>query len=78
MVEQVKHILFKTVGKLAGVTVSFVNRDDMVFHAVVLSRKRNQLVVEDSKTGITSLDELKTFLPKKCPIVINIEVGECL
>lgn len=73
MVVGLQQLLFKTVRIIAGVTVVFKNRDEMIFHAVVLNRKSNQLEISAQKTGMTSFEELKDFLPAKCPIVLNIE-----
>ncbi len=73
MFDRIQHLLFKTVGVISGVTVSFQNRNDKIFHLVVLKKKKNHLTIKTCETNISSLEELKNLLPQKCPVVLNIE-----
>lgn len=73
MVAGLRNFLFGSMRRIAGVTVSFKNREEIVYHAIIVSKNRNSITIDSTVSGCNTLEKIKEALPQNCPVVVNIE-----
>jgi len=72
MQSNIQNRLLSGLSRLAGLTICLTGRDSMVFNGVLVDRKKQQLTITNRKHGMDAMD-LQKFIPKGCPVLVNIE-----
>jgi len=57
--------------KVGSITVHFKNQQDYAISFCIISRKKNQLIIESKLSELRQIDELKAHIPKNIPLIIN-------
>jgi hypothetical protein len=73
MTLRIQKYLLSTISKLAAVVVHLSGRDAVVYHALIVEKRKGEIRIVDRKQQIETEEELQAFLPKGCPLVVNIE-----
>ncbi len=68
----IQNRLLNGISKLAGLTVHLTGRDSMIYNAVLVEKRKQKLIITDQKQEMNA-DQLKVFIPRNCPVLINIE-----
>lgn len=71
MLEKLKDIVSRS-GKAAGVEMVLGDDGQVIYHLVLLARKKSVISVQLTKTGMTDVARLKEWIPRQVPVVLSV------
>ena len=71
MLEKLKDSIARS-GKVAGIELVIESEDRVIYHLVVLERRKSVISTVIKKTGLTELAQVKECIPEQTPVVLSV------